>query len=391
MTTGTDLRQQVRDWLTAQWTPDLDPAEWLETVIDHGYAVPRWPRDSFGLGLSDSDAGIVEDEFRRAGAPGSGQDRTNLWANTVLAYGSPDMQRRFLRPLLENRLRMCLLYSEPGAGSDLAGLRTRAVREGDEYVVDGQKVWTSNAAEADYGMLVARTDPDVPKHRGISFFFLPMDQTGISVRPLRQMTGESHFNEIFLDGARVPAANMLGEPGQGWRVLQTALAYERAMLAEYNRGASTRSAKTRSVHDEDTDLVALARSHDRLDDPKVRQDLARVLMLRSVHRWNNQRGQAELEQGNSSPVASIGKLLMSRILHETGRLQTDIVGPEAMLEGEDNPDGDDANFAAMNAFFTSIGGGTDQVQRNIIGERLLGLPKEPEVDKNIPFRDVPRS
>lgn len=391
MTTGTELRQQVRDWLAAQWDPDRDPAEWLATVIDRGYAVPRWPRESFGLDLSDSDAGIVEEEFRRAGAPGSGQDRTNLWANTVLAYGSPDMQRRFLRPLLENRLRMCLLYSEPGAGSDLAGLRTRAVRDGDEYVVDGQKVWTSNAAEADYGMLVARTDPDVPKHRGISFFFLPMDQTGISVRPLRQMTGESHFNEIFLDGARVLDANMLGEPGQGWRVLQTALAYERAMLAEYNRGASTRSAKTRNVTDEDTDLVAFARSHGRFNDPQVRQDLARVLMLRSVHRWNNQRGQAELEQGNSSPVASIGKLLMSRILHETGRVQTDIVGPEAMLEGDDNPDGDDANFAAMNAFFTSIGGGTDQVQRNIIGERLLGLPKEPEVDKDIPFRDVPRS
>ncbi|MFI0463735.1 acyl-CoA dehydrogenase family protein [Saccharopolyspora sp. 5N102] len=382
------LRSEVRQWLADHWDPAADRAEWLAAVVDRGYAVPRWSREDFGLGLDEESAEAVEAEFRRAGAPGSGQDRTNLWANTILAYGSADLRQRFLRPLLLGEIRMCLLYSEPGAGSDLAGLRTTAVPDGDSYRVDGQKVWTSNAAEADYGMLIARTDPEVPKHRGISFFFLPMDQPGVTVRPLRQMTGEAHFNEVFLTDARVPAANMLGEPGQGWRVLQTALAYERVVLAESNRGASTRHAKQDGG---EVDLIELARRHGRLDDPVVRQDIARVLTLRAANRWNNQRAQAELEQGTSSSLASLGKLLMSRLLHETGRVQTAIVGAEAMLEGADHPDGDDANFAAMNAYFTSIGGGTDQIQRNIIGERILRLPKEPDRFRDVPFREIPKS
>lgn len=389
MTTDT-LRSEVRQWLAEHWSPENDPAEWLATVLDKGYAVPRWSTEHFGLGLPDVEAEVVEDEFRAAGAPGSGQDRTNLWANTVLAYGSADMRERFLRPLLLGQVRMCLLYSEPGAGSDLAGLRTTAVPDGGDYIVNGQKVWTSGAAQADYGMLVARTDPDVPKHKGISFFFLPMKQDGITVRPLRQMTGEAHFNEVFLTDARVSAANMLGEPGQGWHVLQTALAYERVLLGESNRGASTREGRDGRAGEE-TDLVALARRHERLTDPPVRQDIARIMTLRAVNRWNNLRSAAELEQGTSSSIASLGKLLMSKLVHETGRVQTEIVGAESMLDGPDNPDADEANFAAMNAYFTSIGGGTDQVQRNIIGERILGLPKEPDVTKNVPFRDTPKS
>lgn len=386
MSTDSELRSEVRIWLADNWNPETGRADWLAAVVGQGYAVPRWPRDSFGLGLSDAQAEVVEAEFRAAGAPGSGQDRTNLWANTLLTYGTKTLQQQLLRSLLEDRLQMCLLYSEPGAGSDLAGLRTRAVPDGDNFVINGQKVWTSNAMNAQYGMLVARTDPNVPKHRGITFFFMPMDQPGVEVRPLRQMTGEAHFNEVFLKDARVPAANMLGEPGQGWRVLQTALAYERITLAESNRGASMRARGNA-----ETDLIELARHRGKLDDPVVRQDIAKVLTVRAVNRWNNQRAQAEMEQGSSSSLASLGKLLMSRILHETGRVQTAIVGPETMLEGAENPDGDGTNFAAMNAYFTSIGGGTDQIQRNIIGERILGLPKEPEADKGIAFRDIQRS
>ncbi|HEX7353804.1 MAG TPA: acyl-CoA dehydrogenase family protein [Mycobacteriales bacterium] len=386
MTSDADLRSQVSGWLAENWTPGLERGAFLARVVDAGYAVPRWPADAFGLDLSDEQAQIVEAEFRKAGAPGSGQDRANLWANTLLTYGTPELRASLLRPLLEFRVRMCLLYSEPGAGSDLAGVRTSAVPDGEDYVVNGQKVWTSGAAEAEFGMLIARTDWDVPKHRGISFFFLPMDQPGVQVRPLRQMTGESHFNEVFITDARVPAVNMLGAPGEGWKVLQTALMYERAVLAEANQGASIRSG-----HQGEVDVIDLARRYGRLDDPVVRQDIARLLTLRTVNRWNNQRGQAEREQGSSTSVASLGKLLMSTIVHETGRVQTEIVGPEIMLEGEENRDGDQANFAAMNAYFTSIGGGTDQIQRNIIGERLLGLPKEPEVDKNVPFREVRRS
>ncbi len=386
MISNSDLILQVRTWLAENWDPSRDRREWRAAVLDQGYAVPRWPRDSFGLELSDEQARLVENEFRSVGAPGSGQDRTNMYANTFQRYASAALKEQLMRPLLEGRLKTCLLYSEPGAGSDLAGLTTRAVRDGEDYVVSGAKVWTSDAATAEYGMLVARTDFDVPKHCGISFFLFPMKQPGVVVRPLRQMTGEAHFNEVFLTDARVPAANMFGEPGEGWRVLQTALAYERRGLGERNQGAATRAGRPG-----ETDLIELARRHDRLDDPVVRQDLARVLTLRSVNRWNNQRSQAELKQGDSSSLASLGKLLMSRILHETGRVQTTIVGPEAMLEGPENRDGDAANFAAMNAFFTSIGGGTDQIQRNIIGERILGLPREPEVDKDLPFREVKRS
>lgn len=386
MSNDSDLRHEVRTWLADNWHPEMDRTDWLGAVVEKGYAVPRWPGANFGLDLSDQQAEVVETEFRAAGAPGSGQDRTNLWANTLLTYGTTTLQQQLLRSLLEDRLQMCLLYSEPGAGSDLAGLRTRAVPDGDDFVINGQKVWTSNAKNAQYGMLVARTDPNVPKHRGITFFFMPMDQPGVEIRPLRQMTGEAHFNEVFLNDARVPAANMLGEPGQGWRVLQTALAYERITLAESNRGASTRAGGNAEA-----DLIELARHRGKLDDPVVRQDIAKVLTLQAVNRWNNQRAQAEMEQGSSSPLASLGKLLMSRILHESGRVQTAIVGPDTMLEGAENPGGDAANFATMNAYFTSIGGGTDQIQRNIIGERILGLPKEPEADKGIAFRDIKRS
>jgi alkylation response protein AidB-like acyl-CoA dehydrogenase len=386
MSSDDDVRGTVRAWLAEHWDPARERAGWLAAVVDAGYAVPRWPRAAFGRELSDDQARIVEAEFARAGAPGSGQDRTNLWANTLLSHGTDELRDRLLRPLLENRVRMCLLYSEPGAGSDLAGVRTSAVLDGTEYVVEGQKVWTSNAAGADYGMLLARTDPAVPKHRGLSFFFLPMDQPGVEVRPLRQITGEAHFNEVFLTGARVPAANLLGAPGAGWRVLLTALAYERVALGQANLGAMTR-ANGRA----EADLVELARRHGRDGDVLLRRDIARVVALRSVNRWTNQRAQAQAEQGSSSPLASLGKLAMSRIVHETGRVQSAIVGPQALLEGPENPDGDDANFASMNAYFTSIGGGTDQIQRNIIGERLLGLPREPEVDRDVPFEDVQHS
>jgi alkylation response protein AidB-like acyl-CoA dehydrogenase len=386
MSSDDDVRGAVRAWLAEHWDPARDRAGWLAAVVDAGYAVPRWPRAAHGLDLPDDQARIVEAEFARAGAPGSGQDRTNLWANTLLTHGTDELRGRLLRPLLENRVRMCLLYSEPGAGSDLAGVRTSAVLDGTEYVVEGQKVWTSNAAGADYGMLLARTDPTVPKHRGLSFFFLPMDQPGVQVRPLRQITGEAHFNEVFLTDARVPAANLLGAPGSGWRVLLTALAYERVALGQANLGAMTR-ANGRA----EADLVELARRHGRDGDVLLRREIARVFALRSVNRWTNQRAQAQAEQGGSSPLASLGKLAMSRIVHETGRVQSAIVGPQALLEGPENPDGDDANFASMNAYFTSIGGGTDQIQRNIIGERLLGLPREPEVDRDVPFEDVKHS
>jgi alkylation response protein AidB-like acyl-CoA dehydrogenase len=296
---------------------------------------------------------------------------------------------------------MCLLYSEPGAGSDLASLQTRADRDGDDFVVSGQKVWTSGAHRAHYGMLVARTDWDVPKHRGLSFFFFPMKQPGVEVRPIKQITGESHFNEVFIDGARVPAENLLGGLNDGWRVLQTALAYERSVMGDIARGPrrAKRQADTgsdftspdessRGVSGAEVDLIGLAQAMGRARDPHIRQAIARMYALRAVNRWNGQRAKTQLQQGSSSPILSLGKLAMSRILHEGARVQAMILGSEALLAGPEHPRGDAVNFLTLNAYFTSIGGGTDQIQRNIIGERVLGLPREPEVDRNVPFRDV---
>jgi alkylation response protein AidB-like acyl-CoA dehydrogenase len=390
--TDDELRNTVRAWLKDNWKDDLPPPTqwtttpahraWLAKVVDARWAANRWPVAWHGRGLSDAQAQIVEQEFRAVRAPGAGLDKTHLYAITALSFGTDAMKETLLRGMLTGEIAMCLLYSEPGAGSDLAGIRTRAVRDGDEFVVNGQKVWTSGAMTADYGMLIARTDWDVPKHQGISFFFLPMKQTGVEVRPLRQITDESHFNEVFFTDARVPEENLLGGLNNGWRVLQTALAWERSVMGEAARGPRRASGKVSN------DLIALAREAGKLDDPVVRQDLARVLSYRRVNALNNARAKADLEAGTSSSIMSLGKLAMSRILHEEARFRTSLLGAQSMLDGEQFPRADDANFLSLNAYFTSIGGGTDQIQRNIIGERVLGLPKEPEVDRDIPFRDV---
>ncbi|UVO49988.1 acyl-CoA dehydrogenase family protein [Sphingomonas sp. SUN019] len=392
--TDAQIKADVEAWLADNWTGELPPATeqfgrdprsaWLAKVRDAGYATPRWPADWYGRDYTNDQAKIVERAFAAAGAPGAGQDRTNLWANTAFAHATPAFKHEIVPKLLAGEVGMCLLYSEPGAGSDLAAIRTRAERDGDDYVINGQKVWTSGAASADYGMLIARTDWDVPKHRGISFFFLPMKQAGVEVRPLRQVTDEAHFNEVFITDARVPAANVLGPLNGGWSVLQTALAYERSVMGDAARGPRSGAGGPKG----DLSLLGLAKEAGKLGDPLIRQDVARVIGYRMLNKLNTQRAKAEMAQGTSSPIMSLGKLAMSRILHEEARVRTALLGPESLLEGPDHPRAEDANFLTFNAYFTSIGGGTDQIQRNIIGERVLGLPKEPEVDRTIPFREV---
>ena len=391
--TDEDIHAEVAAWLAEHWTGlpahtgsfGRDPrSEWLAKVRDAGYAVPRWSREWHGRDYTGDQAKIVERAFAAAGAPGAGQDRTNLWANTALAHATDGFKREIVPKLLSGEIGMCLLYSEPGAGSDLAAIRTRADAVEGGWRVAGQKVWTSGAASADYGMLIARTDWGVPKHRGISFFFLPMQQPGVEVRPLRQITDEAHFNEVFLSDAFVPQANLLGPLNGGWGVLQTALAYERSVMGDAARGPRSGAAGPKG----ETALLELAREAGKLGDPVVRQDLAQVIAYRVLNRLNTQRAKAELAQGTSSPIMSLGKLAMSRILHEEARVRTMLLGAESLLEGPEHPRAEDANFLTLNAYFTSIGGGTDQIQRNIIGERVLGLPREPEVDRTIPFRDV---
>jgi alkylation response protein AidB-like acyl-CoA dehydrogenase len=387
-----ELRAEVRDWLAINWRGNLGepqqyiatPAyrQWLGEVVDARWAVPRWPVQWFGRGLNDEQSRIVEEEFTRVGAPGAGLDRTQLYANTALAFGTPELKRKVIRGILTGDIAMCLLYSEPGAGSDLAAVRTRAEPDGKDWKINGQKIWTSGAMTADYGMLVARTNWDVPKHQGISFFFLPMKQPGVEVRPLKQVTGEQHFNQVFFTDAKAPGENLLGEPGGGWRVLQTALAYERSVMGDRARGPR------RAAEGANVDLIALARQSGRLADPVFRQQLARTIAFRKLNELNSARAKADLEQTTTSSIMSLGKLAMSRILHEEARLRTAMLGAESLLQGAEFPLADDANFLALNAYFTSIGGGTDQIQRNIISERLLGMPKEPEADRGIPFRDV---
>ncbi|MCB9380518.1 MAG: acyl-CoA dehydrogenase family protein [Acidimicrobiaceae bacterium] len=392
------MSEHVREaeaFLAEHWRPGVDPEAWRELVVDERWAALRWPSQWYGRDLTDDQAKDVEAVFRAAGAPGPGQDVYNLWAGTMLAFGSDELKAQFMRPLLLDQVAMCLLYSEPGAGSDLAAVRTTAVRDGEEWVVNGQKVWTSGARAADYGMLIARTDWDQPKHRGITFFWLPMRQQGVEVRPLRQATGDARFNEVFITEARVPDTHRLGELNKGWWVLQTALAYERATMGVSRRGGESGGVRgaTATAHGEipvaDISLVKAARAAGKTGDPAIRQALMRLHCMRTVNDWNGERAKAVAKAGGSSPLASLGKLAMAQILHYAGRVHGHILGMDGTLDGDQNPAARDANYSQLNAYFFSIGGGTDQIQRNIIGERILGLPKEPEVDREMPFRDVP--
>ncbi len=392
-----DAVTEARAWLEAHPYDDSDRRGWLEQLVDSGWAAPSWPIGEYGRGLAPSAARATDEVFRPTNANGWGQDVTNLWAATIISFARPELKQKVLRDLMLGDINMCLLYSEPGAGSDLASIQTRAERDGDEWVVNGQKVWTSGGRHADYALLITRTDLDQPKHRGITFFFLPMHQDGVEVRPLRQATGDARFNEVFLTDARVPDDNMLGDYNGGWWVLTSALAYERSAMGGAQRRTQRSSDAVRTSDSEasapvpDLSLLELARDRGVADDPGIRQDLMRLHAWRTLNDWNNRRAKAALEQGTSSPIVSLGKLAMSRMLHFGGSLQARILGAEGMLGGEGYPDAADATYSMLNAFFTSIGGGTDQIQRNIIGERILGLPKEPEVDKGVPFRDVKKA
>jgi alkylation response protein AidB-like acyl-CoA dehydrogenase len=393
MSSVSALVEEARDFIRDNWSKDIDLAEWREKVVDAKWAALRWPVDSYGRGLNDEEAEAVEAVFSEAGISGPGQDKFNLWAGTLVGFGTDELKQQYVRRLLLDEVAMCLLYSEPGAGSDLAGIRTTAVRDGDEWVINGQKVWTSGAKGADIGMLIARTDWDQPKHRGISFFYFPMKQPGVEVRPLRQATGDSRFNEVFITDARVPHANLLGDLNKGWWVLQSALAYERAAMGISRRGprgpGGATSAAHGSIPSPDLSLVKVAQQAGRSNDHVIRQKLARLYCMRLVNDWNGDRAKAVSEAGGSSPLASFGKLAMSGILHYAGHLHSELLGAEGALDGDANPSARDANYSHLNAYFTSIGGGTDQIQRNIIGEMILGLPKEPQLDREMPFREVP--
>ena len=384
----TDIKTEVEAFLTTHWDSEArrpregTSRDFAQKVFEAGWAVASWPREWFGRGLDKDDSKIVAAAFRKARAPGAGQDRTNIAAASLMNFASDESFKREILPqLLTGRLAICLLYSEPGAGSDLASIRTRAERNGDVYVINGQKVWTSGARTADYGLLLARTDWDVPKHQGISFFVLPMRQPGIDIRPINQITGDSHFNEVFLDNATVPAKNRICAEGEGWKVLQTALAVERLVMGE---GAGER--RQGSSKNNVVSLIDIAREAGQLQDPLIRQKIAQATAYRQLNALNIARAKEELAQGSSSPIMSLGKLAMSRILHTDAAVMTQILGAASMLDGPEHERAADINYRTANAYMTSIGGGTDQIQRNIISERVLGLPREVELDRDVPFR-----
>jgi alkylation response protein AidB-like acyl-CoA dehydrogenase len=373
------VRAEVQGWLAAHAESAFDGVSWMELVFDAGWATPSWSTEWGGRGLPLEATHIVREEFGRAGVPGAGQDLSNIPANTLLEWGSDELKSTFLRKFVTGELRSCLLYSEPSAGSDLAGVRTRAERGLDGWIVNGQKVWTTQGREADYGLLVARTNWDVPKHQGISYLLCPMHQPGVEVRPIIQITGGSSFNEVFLTDAVIPFENLIGEENNGWRVLATALGVERVMLGgvlgEGQAGDAT------------AELVALAIAHGRENDVLVRQSIARIHSWALMNRWNSMRAKAAKGTGGGPSVASINKLSRVRIQKTRAELVLSLLGDEGMLDEPGKASGD-AVYGYLGSMSASFVGGTDQIQRNIIGERVLGLAREPEVDRDIPFREV---
>jgi alkylation response protein AidB-like acyl-CoA dehydrogenase len=403
---------EVGAWLAARWDPDLSLTAWRDLLADSGWGAPTWPREWCGRGLPASMADVVERELDRVGAVGPPQGSGMLLAApTILQHGSDDLKARLLRPVVTGEHTWCQLFSEPGSGSDLAGLTTRAERDGDEWVVNGQKVWTTSAHHARFGMLLARTDWDAPKHRGITYFAIPMDQPGVEVRPLRQMNGHASFNEVFLTDARVATANVIGGVGDGWTVAHTTLAHERRLFsglrgrpASWGSGRAVREAELEIAASLEpykwypqragrVDLVAdRAKATGRNDDPVVRQEVTRLLAMARTAQWTAQRARAVRALGRPpGPEGSIGKLSASAIARAAARAHTLIAGARGMLTGADGPlDGIIAEVL-VSVPAVSIAGGTDEIQRDIIGERVLGLPRGARPDADVPFRDVPRN
>jgi alkylation response protein AidB-like acyl-CoA dehydrogenase len=413
---GDAVTDEVAAWVHDNWDHDVTLRVWWARLADAGFAFPTWPEGFGGRRMSSGQARQVVRalaDARVIGPPG-GVGQT-LGAPTVLAHGTDEQKAALVPPLVRGVEAWCQLFSEPGAGSDLASLRTSAVRDGDEWVITGQKVWNSSAHLSDRGLLLARTDRSVPKHEGISFFVIDMDQPGIEARPLRQMNGESEFCEVFISEARVPQERMIGGLGQGWTVAQTTLAFERAGVSSGGqRGtanafpgsaagmldrtvgeladAATRSPR-RTVSGfviSNGALATLATRYGRTTEPAARQGLAGFKSMTEVNRFNGLRARAAASRGERPGAeTSIGKLAMSNIAKRSRDLAFTLMGAHGMLDGHDAPGDGDYHKVALASFGAGFGGGTDEIQRNVIGERALGLPREPQVDRGVPFEQIP--
>ncbi|MGH3913679.1 MAG: acyl-CoA dehydrogenase family protein [Pseudonocardiaceae bacterium] len=391
--TADDLRRWVADLTTAHDPADTTPLDFLRARFDAGLAWVHYPLGLGGQGVPRALQEVVDAELDAAGAPEDDPHRNvigiGMAGPTILRFGTPEQQQRFLRPLWTGEEIWCQLFSEPGAGSDLAAVSTRAVRDGEGWVVDGQKVWTSMAHRARWALLVARTDPDVPKHSGLTYFVLDMQQPGVQVRPLRQITGEAEFNEVFLTGARIPDSDRIGEVGDGWRVALTTLMNERVAIG----GEAT--ARESGV----VGLVAQTwRAHPELRRPGLHDRLLRLWVAAEGARLTAERARQQLAVGNPGPEGSASKLAFATLNQAAAGLEMELLGEQALRyddwtarrPAEGDIQGRGPGYRYLRTKGNSIEGGTSEVLRNIIAERVLGLPPESRTDKHLPWKELPR-
>ncbi len=397
------FRTEIRGWLEENlpdgWgTDDFEMSdeereafnvEWPKKLFGGGWICASWPEEYGGKGLSTMESVVLNEEFARAGAPMRGDFfGDTLVGPTILQWGSEEQKKEFLPGILAGEISWCQGFSEPGAGSDLAGLQCKAVLDGDEWVINGQKVWTTRAQEADYVFLLARTDPDAPKHAGISYLLVPMDQPGVEVRPIQQVDGSGEFNEVFFSDAKCPKDNVVGGLNNGWKVAMTTLGFE--------RGTSATTSHRRFELELDA-IIEQARSNGSIDDPTIRQRLAEAHTKVQIMRINGLRTlSATVNKKKDLGVAALGatnKMFWSEYHRDTMELWTHVAGMDGqILDGDFDPDSTNPNrrrgkgsypVNAMQASFffsrsETIWGGTAEIQRNIVGERVLGLPKEPK-------------
>ncbi|MEU0271718.1 acyl-CoA dehydrogenase family protein [Streptomyces sp. NPDC006307] len=395
MTDADELRRRTQELLAAHPPATTDRADFLAARFDAGLAWVHYPVGLGGLDAPRSLQAVVDAELAAAGAPDNDPRRIGIGlgmaAPTILAYGTEEQKRRFLRPLWLGEEVWCQLFSEPGAGSDLAALSTRAVREGEDgdWVVNGQKVWTSSAHVARWAILIARTDPDVPKHRGITYFLCDMTDPGVEVRPLRQITGEAEFNEVFLTDVRIPDAHRLGAVGDGWKVAQTTLNNERVAIggARIPREGGMIATAARTWRDRPE-----LRTHD------LHQRLLDLWVDAEVARLTGERLRQQLALGQPGPEGSGMKLAFARLNQEISGLEVELLGEEGLSYGDwtmRRPElvdftGRDAGYRYLRSKGNSIEGGTSEVLLNIVAERVLGLPAEPRTDKDVAWKDLAR-
>tara|TARA_B110000503_G_scaffold40969_1_gene67469 strand:- start:16602 stop:17894 length:1293 start_codon:yes stop_codon:yes gene_type:complete len=421
---------ELNAWLDQNWSPDRSLVEWRDLLVDGGWAAPGWPSAYFGRDFSPEQSAVVDAEFARRGVVGAAQSGPRrLAAETILAHGSEDQKQRYLRPILTGQHAWCQLFSEPGSGSDLAGSTTRAELQSgraglqedraglqeDRYIINGQKVWTTSAHHADFGILLARTDWDVPKHQGLSYFLFDMRQSGVEVRPLRQMNGHASFNEVFMTDASVDPRDLIGGEGNGWRVAATTLSIERQGFSQSrpDGGLKGLSSLQGRVYDEYRAelLIALepytwypqragradlalprARQTGAINDPHIRQELAKLLSMKLGADLAAASAAAVSRAGSNtvSPQGSIGKLAASVIARQAAHVHTLVAGTDAMLSGATAAEAGVIAEILLSVPAISIAGGTDEIQKNIIAERVLEMPKEPRSDTG-PFRAIARN